>query len=296
MDVVKPEIPTIPILLGPTASGKSHLALEWARQQGERSSAPPQIINADAMQHYQPLRIITARPSPSDEAEFTHRLYGVLAAEQVATAAWWRNQVLAILRQDPTRPTIIVGGSGLYIQALTDGLSPIPNIPPQFRTEASERLESIGHESFHAEIARFDPTAAATIRVSDRQRMIRAWEVFAATKRPLSQWQAEPRIGKPADFDFKLQLLTPPRAIVVERINRRVLSMIEDGAVAEVANLMDNLPKLPPDLPMMKAIGVSSLLDYLNGTIDLPAAISEIQSQTRAYAKRQMTWIRRLER
>ena len=284
--------PIIKILIGPTASGKSRLALEWARQQSIVSPETPQIINADAMQHYRPLRIITARPSVAEEAEFPHRLYGVLSATQMASAVWWREEVLRILREAPTVPSLIVGGTGLYIKALTEGLSPIPTVDLEYRSAAAARLALIGNLDFHSEIRGFDSVAASVIRVSDRQRMIRAWEVFHATRRPLSEWQAEPRTGKPDDFEFQIEPVILARSILVERINRRVEIMIADGAVAEVAKVLDYDPPLADDLPMMKAIGVSSLLKQIRGEIDLATAITEIQGLTRAYAKRQMTWIR----
>ena len=287
--------PVIKIIIGPTASGKSRLALDWARRQREVTGRTPQIINADAMQHYRPLRVITARPTAAEEAEFPHHLYGTYEPEQVATAAGWRTAVLEILRRDPAIPTVIVGGTGLYVQALTEGLSPIPTVPPEVRQAAAARLVELGHLAFHDEIARFDPRAAAAIRPSDRQRMVRAWEVFHATDRPLSHWQSLPRSGKPTDLDFALEIVTLPRPILTERINHRVSAMIAAGAVAEVARLLDYVPPLASDLPMMKAIGVTSLLAHLRGEVTLPAAISEIQTLTRAYAKRQMTWLRGID-
>ena len=185
--------PAIKIIIGPTASGKSRLVLEWARRQREVTGIAPQIINADAMQQYRPLRILTARPSEAEEAEFPHFLYGVYEPQQIATAAGWRDAVLAILRRDPAIPSVIVGGTGLYVQALTEGLSPIPTVLPEYRAAAAARLAELGPVAFHGEIARFDPSAAAVIRSSDRQRMVRAWEVFHATQQPLSHWQAMAR-------------------------------------------------------------------------------------------------------
>ncbi|MCX8501875.1 MAG: tRNA (adenosine(37)-N6)-dimethylallyltransferase MiaA [Alphaproteobacteria bacterium] len=284
--------PVIKIILGPTASGKSRLALEWARRQRAVRGITPQIINADAMQQYRPLRILTARPTEVEEAEFPHLLYGVYEPHQISTAAGWREAVLAILRRDPGIPTVIVGGTGLYVQALTEGLSPIPTVLPEFRRAAMARLAELGPVAFHGEIARFDPSAAGVIRPSDRQRMVRAWEVFHATRQPLSHWQALPRAGRPVGLDFEIEVVTLPRPILVERINRRVETMIATGAVDEVRRLMEFTAPLAPDLPMMKAIGVSSLLAHLRGELALSDAVAEIQQQTRSYAKRQMTWLR----
>jgi tRNA dimethylallyltransferase len=273
---------TILLLAGPTASGKSGLALEIAEEFGAV------IINADAMQLYRELSILTARPDRAALARAPHRLYGVSPATDIWSAARWRDAALAEIAAAGERMAILVGGTGLYFRALLHGFSPIPPIPPELRARARARRDAIGSAEFHAEIARFDPTTAARLPPGDAQRLMRAWEVFQATGRALSQWQAEPRQGPPPDLRFRTILLDPPRQALYEAIDRRVEAMVTAGAIDELAALA-GLDRL---LPLMKAVGVAELLAYRSGESDLATAIAQAQQATRRYAKRQTTWFR----
>lgn len=280
---------TITFILGPTAGGKSGLALAYASDWQNRHQKPAVIINCDAMQLYQALEIITARPTRAQTQTIPHELYGVIAADHLATAAWWRGEALRqIDHYRATHKIIIVGGTGLYANSLISGLSPIPDIAPRFRAEAQKILQSSGLAAFHHDLATIDPASAQKIRATDSQRMIRAVEIFLATGKPLSYFQALPKLPPPDYLQFKTFVVAPPRGEIYDRINRRVHQMIAQNALAEIAAVKN----ADPTLPMMKAIGVKQLIDHLNGGCALEAAIISIQSATRAYAKRQMTWFR----
>ena len=275
------------VVAGPTASGKSALALRLA----ETESGV--IVNADSMQLYRDLPIMTARPSPEDEGRAPHRLYGVLDAEEPASVGRWLELAGAAIGEAVAaqRPAIVVGGTGLYLHALLHGLAPVPAIPAEVRTAARARLAELGAPALHAELARRDPTMAALLRPTDRQRLLRAYEVVIGTGRSLAAWHAMPpgRVRLPPR---RLGLaLVPPRAALYERIERRLRNMIEQGALAELRAL--HRRALPPDLPLMKAVAVPDLLAYLSGRSDLEVALERAVMHTRRYAKRQLTWLRR---
>jgi tRNA dimethylallyltransferase len=270
---------------GPTAGGKSALALRLARRLGG------EIINADSMQIYGDLRILTARPSPEDEAAAPHHLFGVAdAAEAWSVGRWLRSatRVLADVKARG-RPAIVVGGTGLYFRALTAGLADIPEIPPDVRTASRSLFDRQGEEAFRARLAAVDPQAAARIARGDRQRLVRAHEVFAATGRPLTQWQAGARPLLPPGT-WRGVVVEPPRDLLYERCDARLRAMVEAGALGEVARLAAR--GLDPDLPAMKALGVSPLAAHLRGETPLEAALNRASLDTRHYAKRQMTWFR----
>jgi tRNA dimethylallyltransferase len=275
------------VVAGPTASGKSALALRLA--EAERGV----IINADSMQLYRDLPILTARPTPADEARAPHRLYGVLDAADPASVGRWLELAEAAIGEAlaAQRAAIVVGGTGLYLHALLHGLAPVPAIPAEVRTTARTRLAELGPPAFHAELARLDPTMAAHLRPTDRQRLLRAYEVVIATGRSLAAWHAMPpgRVRLPPR---RLGLaLVPPRAALYERIERRLRHMIEHGALAELRAL--HRRALPPDLPLMKAVAVPDLLAYVAGRSDFEVALERAIMHTRRYAKRQLTWLRR---
>jgi tRNA dimethylallyltransferase len=270
------------LLAGPTASGKSELALEIAEETGGI------IVNADAMQLYRELAILTARPGERALARAPHRLYGVSPATDIWSAARWREAAVAEIAAAGDRLAILVGGTGLYFRALLQGFSHIPPIPAEIRARARARRTELGAEAFHAEIAGFDPAIAARLPPSDAQRLMRAWEVFQATARPLAAWQAEPLAGPPPGLAFRTLLLDPPRAALYATIDRRVEAMVAAGAVAELAAVAG----LDPLLPLMKAVGVAELLAFRRGETDLATAIARAQQATRRYAKRQTTWFR----
>lgn len=277
--------PPVIVVYGPTAGGKSGLALGLA----ERLDGV--VINADALQVYAELRILTARPGPKDEARVPHRLYGVLSAATAGSAAWWRTAALAEIEaaHEGGKRAILTGGTGLYINSLIDGLSPVPPADEAARAKATALYAELGGEAFRAELARRDPEAAARLKSGDRQRLIRAWEVAEATGRALSDWQKLPR--EPGhDLDFRLIGLMPPREELYARIDRRFEVMLAAGALDE-ARAFDALG-LDPSLPANKALGLPELRRHLAGEIGLEEATRAAQQASRNYAKRQMTWFR----
>ena len=251
------------------------------------------IVNADAMQVYRDLAILTARPNAADEAAVPHLLYGTVdAAEAHSVAAWLESarEALARAAAEGRRP-IVVGGTGLYLAALTEGLSAIPPVPEPVRAHWRARQAAEPAEALHAALARADPGMAARLRPSDPQRIVRALEVMEATGRSLADWQGErtPPLIEPGR-DVLRVVVAPPRPLLRERIARRFDQMVAAGAVEEAAALAAR--GLDPALPAMKAIGVRLLAAYAAGEIDLPAAVSRAVTDTRQYAKRQETWFR----
>ncbi|TNE58237.1 MAG: tRNA (adenosine(37)-N6)-dimethylallyltransferase MiaA [Alphaproteobacteria bacterium] len=281
---MRPKIDAL-LIAGPTASGKSALALELAKRLGGV------IINADSMQVYRDLRVLTARPSKEEEAEAPHRLYGHLDASASYSAGDWGAEALAEIEaaRGAGALPIVVGGTGLYFSVLTEGLSPIPEVPEAVRAEVRGLLENEGVEAVLSEVRQVDPEIAAQLKPADRQRLARALEVFQATGRPLSAWQKEPRVplftGKAGQF-----VLMPERDWLYERCDRRFDIMLEGGALDEVRALKSR--QLPPDLPALKALGVPELCRYLDDEFTLEEARLRAKMQTRRYAKRQMTWFR----
>jgi tRNA dimethylallyltransferase len=274
------------VVAGPTASGKSALALRLAE------AVRGIVINADSMQLYRDLPILTARPTPQDEARVPHRLYGILDAADPASVGRWLELAAAAIGEAlaEQRPAIVVGGTGLYLHALLRGLAPVPDIPAGVRTAARARLAELGPPAFHAELAGLDPAMAARLRPTDRQRLLRAYEVVIATGRSLAAWhEAAPlRVSLPAR---RLGLaLVPPRAALYERIERRLRDMVERGALDELRAL--HRRALPPNLPLMKGVAVPELLAHVAGRVDLDTAVARAVIQTRRYAKRQLTWLR----
>ena len=274
------------LIAGPTASGKSALALEFA------DKARGVIINADSMQVYRDLRIITARPSLAEEARVAHRLYGhVDAAANFSVGAWVgdASAALAEARVQNQLP-IFVGGSGLYFKALTRGLSAVPPIPPEIREGVRARLERDGVEALHTELARRDPQSAERLKPRDRTRIARALEVIEATGRSLGDWHRDglPPLLPPGTFTALF--LAPDRDQLYARIDARFDTMIKDDAVAEIAALAAR--HLDPQLPVMKAHGVPPLIRHLGGEITLEEAAVIGRADTRHYAKRQFTWFR----
>ncbi len=275
------------VIAGPTASGKSAFALELAARRAGM------IINADSMQVYRELRVLTARPDPQEEARAPHRLYGFRPGGQPYSAGQWLDdaaQALAEARQRGLVP-IFVGGTGLYFKALLEGLSPVPEIPDDIRSYWRERARIEPAPALHGLLAERDPAAAARLRPSDTQRIARALEVVEATGRSLTQWQREE--GTPLlDARYtETYVVWPDRAEVYRACEARAVAMIEAGAVEEVAELLRQ--GLDPALPVMRAIGVRPLGAYLRGEIDLDTARARLLIETRRYAKRQLTWLRR---
>jgi tRNA dimethylallyltransferase len=274
------------VIGGPTASGKSTLALRLAE------ACAGVIVNADSMQLYRELRIVTARPSPADEARVPHRLYGVLAADQPGSAGSWLPMAKAAIdaAQAQGRPAIVVGGTGLYLHALLHGLADVPPVPAEARAAAAALYRQLGGPAFHAELRARDPVMAARLAPHDRQRLIRAFEVVEATGRSLAAWQADPPTCVALPQPVTGIALMPPRAEVYARIGRRLEGMIAAGALDELQALRSL--GLSPELPLLKAVAVRELLGHLEGRSDLDAALARATIQTRRYAKRQLTWLR----
>lgn len=275
------------IVAGPTAGGKSALALELAVAFGGT------VINADSMQVYRELRVLTARPSEADAARAPHRLYGVIPAAEACTAARWREMAIAAIGEERQagRVPILCGGTGLYLKALMEGLSPMPDIPDDLRASVRSRYADATSAAIHAVLRDADPEAAARLRPTDRQRLLRALEVFKATGRSIVDWQAMPPSGPPPGMDFCTVLLLPPRAAVYAACDARFRRMVDEGALEEVRAL--RALDLPADLPVMKALGVAELMRVLDGGMPLEAATAAVQQATRNYVKRQFTWFSR---
>jgi tRNA dimethylallyltransferase len=277
--------PKIILVAGPTASGKSALALALAQKLGGT------IVNADSMQVYRDLRIITARPTPEEEARVPHRLYGhVDAAENFSVGRWCTEVADVLAAQREAGAVIVVGGTGLYFSALTRGLAAVPPIPAQIRNEVRARLASDGAEALHAELMRRDPIAAARLMPGDRARVTRALEVILATGRSIVQWH---EANMPARVDAALAakvFLMPDRDALLRRVGARFDAMMAAGALDEVRALAAR--RLDPSLPAMKAHGVPWLIRHLNGEIALAEAVEGGKRDTRQYTKRQATWFR----
>jgi tRNA dimethylallyltransferase len=276
------------IVAGPTASGKSALALALAARIGGT------VINADSMQVYRELRILTARPTPAEEAAIPHALYGVRLAREPGSAAWWRSEALAAMQAAWTagRVPVLCGGTGLYFSALIDGLSPIPPVSDVARREARETLKAIGPAALHARLAAVDPTTAARLRPTDSQRLARAWEVWRSSGRGLATWQAAQDTASSPQVPgtFRAVLLDPPREVLREAIEGRFAAMLAAGAREEVQALLGQ--NLDPALPAMRAHGVPELAAHLRGEISIEEAARRARLVTGQYAKRQATWFR----
>jgi len=274
------------LIAGPTASGKSALALELAQKTGGV------IINADSMQVYRDLRIITARPTPEEEAKVPHRLYGHVDAAVNFSAGHWVADAAAALAEvrSQNRLPIFVGGSGLYFKALTRGLSAVPPIAPAIREGVRARLERDGVEALHAELAQRDPASAERLKPRDRTRIARALEVVEATKRSLTDWHREGLPPLLPSGEFSALFLAPDRDQLYACIDARFDAMLKAGALEEVAALSTR--HLDPLLPAMKAHGVPALIRHLKGEITREEASEIGRADTRHYAKRQFTWFR----
>ena len=268
-----------PVLIaGPTASGKSALALAVARTGGGR------IVNADALQVFADWRVLTARPAPEEEAKAPHALYGHVAWDRAYSVGDWLRDVAPLLSGGP-RP-IVVGGTGLYFRALTEGLAEIPPTPPDIRAEANARLVAIGLDAMGRELA---PDVRADLDLANPMRVLRAWEVARATGRSIRDWQADtppPLLPRAAATSL---VINAPKDWLTPRIERRFDAMLAGGALAEARAV---LPRWDPALNAARAIGAAELVAHLRGEIDLATARDRAIVATRRYAKRQRTWFR----
>ena len=278
--------PQVVLIAGPTASGKSALALALAEKLGG------EVINADSMQVYHDLRIITARPTAGEERRVPHRLYGhVDALENYSVGRWCAEAAAAIAAAwEAHRTAIVIGGTGLYFNALTRGIAAVPPIPAAIRKDVRARLASEGAPALHAELAARDPSGAARLMPGDRARVTRALEVVLATGRSLFDWHDD---NKPATIDLARVakvFLAPERDELLARIDARFDAMMTAGALDEVRALAAR--DLDPSLPAMKAHGVPWLIRHLRGEIARAEAIEGGKRDTRQYTKRQATWFR----
>jgi tRNA dimethylallyltransferase len=277
--------PPVRLIAGPTASGKSALALDLARRTGGV------VVNADAIQIYADLRVISARPTPEEEAAAPHRLYGVADASETWSAGRWLEAAKAVLAELAGQglTAVVVGGTGLYFKSLTDGLAEIPPIPETVRFEARAALRRLGEEAFRADLAERDPDAAARIYPGDLQRLARAWEVAVATGKSLTGWQTDTKPVLDPET-YACVAIDPPRPVLYARCDQRLDLMLAAGALEEAALLFSR--GLDPELPAMKAVGLRELGRHLAGELALAEAVDLAKRETRRYAKRQLTWLR----
>lgn len=273
------------LVAGPTASGKSALAAMLA----ERLHGT--VINADAMQVYRDLPILTAQPDEALRVAAPHRLYAEIAPSQAFSAGQWLSVARQAIRetQDAGRRPILCGGTGMYFQSLINGLAEIPDIPHSLRTKLRADYDRLGERAIRAQLAQHDPAAAAHIAAGDRLRLLRALEIVQATGKTQRQWQENTTGGIGTAHVIPL-LLLPERAALYAACDRRFNAMVERGAVAEVKALLEQ--GLYPQLPAMKTIGVPEIAGFLTGAYDWETAQSQAQQATRNYAKRQLTWFR----
>lgn len=277
---------TVEIITGPTCSGKSAYALALAQKNHGV------IINADAMQTYRDLPILTAQPTPQEQAQVPHRLYGVLDGAELGTAARWAGLAAAEIRKvwEAGQTPLLVGGTGMYLKLLMEGIAEVPAIPPAMRAGLRERMAQEGSTVFHAWFSSRDPVMAARLKPGDTQRLLRAAEVFEATGRSLAEWQATPVAPLLPEAAYRLTVIQRERKKLYARIDQRFLHMVEHGALEEVEHLRSR--GLSPELPVMRSHGVPELIAYQEGRMAREEAIAKGQQNTRHYAKRQMTWMR----
>ncbi len=269
-----------PVLIaGPTAAGKSALALALAARDGRL------IVNADALQCHDSWRVLTARPSPEEEAIAPHALYGHVTRGAPFSVGHWLRQVAPLL--GGPRPVVIVGGTGLYLSALTEGLAEVPPIPPSVRAEADARMAASGAGALLAEL---DPATAARIDTRNPARIQRAWEVLQATGRGLAAWHATPPTPLLPRASVEALVISPARDALAARIDARFAAMVAGGALEEVRAALSHWDAAAP---WARAIGAPELVAHLRGEVALPEAILRAQAATRQYAKRQRTWLRK---
>lgn len=275
------------LIAGPTASGQSALALRLARELGGV------VVNADSMQVYRELRILTARPTPEEEARVPHALYGFVAAAEAYSAGRYAADAARAIGEARAagRVPIVVGGTGLYFTVLLQGLSPVPAADPDVRAYWRAQAAARGAAALHAVLARRDPAMAARLMPTDTQRIVRALEVLESTGRSLAEWQRLPGAPVLREADTARLLLLPERKAQGEAIDRRFEAMLAAGALEEVRGLL--ALGLSGELPVMRALGVAALAAHLAGALTLAEAAERAKAQTRQYAKRQLTWLKR---
>lgn len=277
---------TVVVIGGPTASGKSGLALEIAKKYNGV------VINADAMQVYQSIPIITAVPSPEDKKQVLHLLYEIYPPSQRGNVADWLNKATMAIRDTwaEKKLPVVVGGTGFYIESLIKGVSPIPETNSEVKQQVADIISQKGAEGAYDYLQKIDASGAQMVKPQDTTRIRRALEIKLDTGQSISEWFQKPLVKTLPEADFAMIKLLPSLSELEEKCSRRFDIMMEQGALDEVKNLLDR--HLSDDLPAMKAIGVPELGDYIRGKTDLNQAISLAKLHTRQYAKRQLTWFR----
>ena len=275
--------PPLALIAGPTASGKSARAIERAERDGGV------VINADASQVYRDLRVLTARPSRADEARVPHRLFGYVDGAETCSAARWAADARAAIAaaHEAGRLPVLVGGTGLYLRTLLDGIAPVPPIDPAIRAE----VRAMPVADAHAALSRDDPSSAARLAPADTARVARALEVVRSTGRSLAAWQEERRGGIGDAVALDATIMLPDRDMLFARCDARLAAMFDEGAIEEVAELLAR-DDVPADAPVRRAIGVREIAALLTGAITRDEALERARLATRQYAKRQFTWFR----
>ncbi len=271
-------------ITGPTAIGKTSLALSLAKKYNGY------IINSDSMQVYKELKILTARPTIDEQKNIEHFLFGHVSGRLRYNVAQWCNDIIDIIKskKNKKKVAIVVGGTGLYINSLLNGIATIPNIEEKYKEKSKKILLEIGTKEFYKIVHAIDKISCEKISVNDSQRLQRIWEVYQATKKPLSEWINQNHKIFLKNFKYQIFLFLPNREKIYKTINKRFVTMINNGAIEEVKNLLSM--KLNLSLPIMKAHGVPEISNFLSGIYDLEECISKGQQVTRNYAKRQITW------
>ena len=281
---------TVHIIVGPTASGKSARALVLAEK------LDGVIINCDSMQIYDGLHVLTAQPSQRDLDSASHKLYAHLHPNDLCSAGHWREMAEPVINDvfAQNKTPIVVGGSGLYIKALTEGLSPMPDVPQDIRDMAVHKQKELGNPAFYALLEKCDPVMAKRFHPFHTARLVRAYEVFEATGRSLADWQGQPRLSPPDHWDFKIDVIIPERADQHARCNERFLWMMDNGAPEEVEAFSKHIENgaVRDNVPLVKALGYQEILSYIRGDVSKEEAITCAQARTRQYAKQQVTWFR----
>ncbi len=277
---------TVVVIAGPTASGKTSLAIDVAKRYNGV------IINADASQIYKGIPILSAAPSYDEKKTVPHMLYEVSEPETGGSVSEWLKMAVDAIRDvwEQNKLPIVVGGTGFYIESLIKGVSPIPETKPEIKKQVADKLQSEGVEKAYVYLKKIDPRGAEMVNACDVTRVRRALEIFCDTGESIAQWFEKPLIQKLPEAKFKVFAIMPELSDLEKKCNQRFDDMMKKGALDEVENLLEK--KLPANLPVMKAIGVSELADYIHGKITLEEAVSLSKLHTRQYAKRQLTWFR----
>ncbi len=281
---------TIHVIAGPTASGKSALAIQSAL------ACNGVIINADALQVYDGLPLLTAQPSTADKQAAPHMLYGAIPPTEICSATRWTNLAVTTIKDVLAKgqTPILVGGTGLYLRTLMQGLSPVPDISPEVRDVLNARQRELGNPAFHEALSKIDPIMAGRLHPNDTQRLIRAWEVLEATGESLATWQAQPPQPPVPEWSYDVLILDPPRDVLYDRCNKRFLIMMEQGALEEVRDYDEQIKAgtVLAEGGVTQALGFRPLQAYLHSEISRETAIELGQTDTRQYAKRQVTWLK----